>query len=88
MRSNGNVAGATTVGVQEDAGAVFLSHVTADLTDGVWHNLVTGTPVVTGITSGGMTAAANKALLAYCAGGVLITATSIDYIVVGYYTTT
>jgi len=88
MRSNGNVGTATTVGVQEDGGAIFLSHVQADLTNGVWHNLVTGTPVVTGMTSGGMTAVANKALLAYCAGGVLDTATSIDYIVVGYYTTT
>lgn len=88
MRSNGNVGTATTAGVKEDGGAVFLSHVAADLTNGVWHNLVTGTPVTTGITSGGMTAVANKALLAYCAGGVMDTATSIDYIVVGYYTTT
>jgi hypothetical protein len=87
MRSNGNVGTATTVGVKEDGGAVFLSHITADLTNGVWHNHVTGTPVITGITSGGMTAVANKALLAYCAGGVMDTATSIDYTVVGYYTT-
>jgi len=87
MRSNGNVGTATTVGVKEDGGAVFLSHVTADLTNGVWHDLVTGTPVITGITSGGTTAVANKALLAYCAGGVMDTATSIDYIVCGYYTT-
>jgi hypothetical protein len=91
MRANGgNVSGPTTVGVKEDGGAIFLSHVIADLTDGVWHNLVTGTPVVTGITSGGMTAVANKGLLVYCAGGdsTFATATSLDTIVVGYYTTT
>jgi hypothetical protein len=88
MRSNGAVAGATTVGIKEDGGAVFLSHIAADLTSGVWHDHATGTPVITGITSGGTTAVANKGLLAYCAGGTLITATSIDYIVCGYYTTT
>jgi len=91
MRANGgNVSGPTTVGVKEDGGAVFLSHVIADLTATVWHNLVTGTPVVTGITSGGMTAVANKGLLVYCAGGdsTYATATSLDVIVVGYYTTT
>jgi hypothetical protein len=87
MRANGNVGTATTVGVKEDGGAVFLSHVAGDLTNGVWHDLVTGTPVITGVTSGGTTAVANKALLAYCAGGVMDTATSIDYIVCGYYTT-
>lgn len=87
MKSNGNVGTATTAGVKEDGGAVFLSHVAADLTNGVWHDHVTGTPVITGITSGGTTAVANKALLAYCAGGVMDTATSIDYIVCGFYTT-
>jgi hypothetical protein len=88
MRSNGSATTATTVGVKEDGGAVFLSHIVADLTNGVWHDQVTGTPVITGITSGGTTAVANKALLAYDAGGTLGGSTSIDYIVVGYYTTT
>jgi len=91
MRANGgNVSGPTTVGVKEDGGAIFLSHVIADLTATVWHNLVTGTPVVTGMTSGGMTAVANKGLLVYCAGGdaTYATSTSLDVIVVGYYTTT
>ena len=87
MRSNGVAGGSTTVGIKEDTGAVFLSHVVADLTDGVWHDQVTGTPVITGITSGGTTAVANKALLAYDAGGALTGSTSIDYIVCGYYTT-
>ena len=86
----GNVAGPTTVEViEETAGTVFLSHVTADLTDGVWHNLVTGTPVITGITAGGMTAVDNKALLVTCTGGTpYATSTGLDVTVVGYYTTT
>ena len=88
MRANGgNVSSAVTLGVKEDGGAVFLSHIAADMTATVWHNTVTGTPVITGMTSGGMTAVANKALLAYDAGGTTGTATSIDFIVVGYYTT-
>jgi hypothetical protein len=86
----GNVAGPTTVEViEETAGTVFLSHVTADLTDGVWHNLVTGTPVITGITAGGMTSADNKGLLVTKTGGTAYaTSTGLDVIVVGYYTTT
>jgi hypothetical protein len=86
----GNVAGPTTVEViEETAGTVFLSHVTADLTDGVWHNLVTGTPVITGITAGGMTSADNKGLLVTCTGGTpYATSSGLDVIVVGYYTTT
>jgi hypothetical protein len=88
MRANGGtVTGATTVGVKEDGGAIFLSQEDQVLTDGTWLNLVTGVPVVTGMTSGGMTAVANKALLAYDAGGTTSTATSIDFIVCGYYTT-
>jgi len=86
----GNVTGPTTVEVvEETAGTVFLSHVTADLTDGTWHNLVTGTPVITGITAGGMTSADNKALLVTCTGGTpYATSSGLDVIVVGYYTTT
>jgi hypothetical protein len=86
----GNVTGPTTVEVKEEtAGTVFLSHVTADLTDGTWHNLVTGTPVITGITAGGMTSADNKGLLVTCTGGTpYATSTGLDVIVVGYYTTT
>jgi len=86
----GNVTGPTTVEViEETAGTVFLSHVTADLTDGVWHNLVTGTPVITGITAGGMTSADNKGLLVTRTGGTAYaTSTGLDVIVVGYYTTT
>jgi len=90
MRANGgNVSGPTTVGVKEDGGAIFLSHVIADLTAAVWHDLATGTAVKTGITSGGTTAVANKGMLVYCAGGdtTFATATSLDTIVVGYYTT-
>jgi hypothetical protein len=88
MRANGTAAGPTTIGLKEDGGAVFLSHVTADMTDGVWNSTVGGTAVITGLTTGGMTAVANKALLAYVAGGTaLITTTSVDYIVAGYYTT-
>ena len=86
----GNVTGPTTVEViEETAGTVFLSHVTADLTDGTWHNLVTGTPVITGITAGGMTSTDNKALLVTCTGGTpYATSSGLDVIVVGYYTTT
>lgn len=88
--NGGNVSGPTTVEViEETAGTVFLSHITADLTDGTWHNLVTGTPVITGITAGGMTSADNKALLITKSGGTdFATATSLDVVVVGYYTTT
>jgi hypothetical protein len=84
----GAVSGATTVGVKEDGGSVFLSQAAAGLTDGTWHNTVTGTPVITGMTSGGMTAVANKALLAYDAGGILAGTVTMDFIVAGYYTTT
>ena len=93
MRSNGGtVTGPTTVGIKEDGGAIFLSQAVAGLTDAVWHNTITGTPVITGMTSGGMTAVANKGLLAYCAGGDTTVAgagvTGLSFIVCGYYTTT
>lgn len=92
MRSNGGtVTGPATVGIKEDGGAVFLSQAVAGLTDAVWHNTITGTPVITGMTSGGMTAVANKALLVYCAGGDSTVAgagvTGLSFIVCGYYTT-
>jgi hypothetical protein len=88
--TGGNVSGPATVGVKEDGGAIFLSHVIADLTSGVWHDLVTGTAVVTGMTSGGTTAVANKGMLVYCAGGdaTYATATGLDIVVCGFYTTT
>lgn len=88
--AGGNVSGPTTVEVvEETAATVFLSHVTADLTSGVWHNLVTGTAVITGITAGGMTSADNKALIVTKTGGTdFATATGLDVVVVGYYTTT
>ena len=90
MRANGgNAGGADTVAVvEETAGTVFLSHVVADLTDGAWNNHVNGTPVITGITAGGTTGTANKALLAAKSGaGALDTCASVDFIVVGFYTT-
>jgi hypothetical protein len=88
MRANGGtVSGATTVGVKEDGGAIFLSQAAAGLTVAAgWLGTVTGTPVITGITAGGLTAVANKALLAYDAGGTTATATSLDFIVTGFYT--
>jgi hypothetical protein len=88
--AGGNLSGPTTVEVvEETAGTVFLSHITADLTDGVWHNHITGTPVITGITNGGMTSADNKALIVTKSGGTdFATATGLDVIVMGYYTTT
>ncbi|MFH0914827.1 MAG: hypothetical protein V1912_00060 [bacterium] len=89
MRSNGAAADATTVAVTEEtAGTVFLSHVIADLTDGAWNNHVNGTPVITGITAGGTTGVANKALLLTKTGAALTGAASVDVIVVGFYTTT
>lgn len=89
MRATGGaVSGPTTVEVvEETAGTVFLSHVTADLTQDTWHNLVTGTPVITGMTAGGMTGVANKALIVTKTGGTdFATATGLDVIVSGYYT--
>lgn len=90
MRAKGGaVSGPTTVEVvEETSGEVFLSHVIADLTEDTWVGQVEGTPVITGITAGGMVVA-NKALLVTDTGGTdFATATSLDTIVVGYYTTT
>lgn len=91
MRCNGgNLSGPTTIEiVEQTAGTVFLSHVTADMLSGVWNSLIGGTAVITGMTAGGMTSAANKGLLLTDTGGTAFaTATSADVIVCGYYTTT
>ena len=92
MRANGGgAATATTVDLMEDGGNIFLSHIVAHLGATVWVNDVAGAGVVrTGMTAGGMTAVANKALLACrtTAGGDLDGCTSVDYKVCGYYTTT
>ena len=89
MRANGgNLSGPTTVEiVEETSGKVFLSHVTADLTDGVWHDTATGTPVIAGITGGGLVVAGKKLLVTDSGGTQFATATSLDTIVTGYYTT-
>ena len=87
----GNAANATTVELTEETAAtVFLSHIVAHLTSGVWVNDTAGAGVVlTGMTAGGMTSAANKGLLLSATGGAgLDTCTGIDVIVCGYYTTT
>lgn len=85
----GNAANATTVEItDESAGAVFLSHVVADMTAGTWVHQVGGTVVKTAMTAGGITATANKAVKVSATGGAgLDTCTGIDVIVVGYYTT-
>jgi hypothetical protein len=85
----GNAANATTVELTEEtAGTVFMSHVVADMTSGTWVGTVGGTVVITGMTAGGLTSAANKALVLSATGGTgLDTCTGVDVIVVGYYTT-
>lgn len=85
----GNAANATTIEITEEtAGTVFLSHVVADMTSGAWVNQVGGTVVITGMTAGGLTSAANKALVLSATGGTgLDTCTGVDVIVCGYYTT-
>ena len=84
----GNLSGPTTVEiVEETSGDVFLSHVTADLTSGVWHDTATGTAVITNITAGGLVVAGKKLLVTDTGGSASATATSIDTIVVGYWTT-
>jgi hypothetical protein len=92
MRAYGGAAAnAVTVEIYEETAAtVFLSHIIAHLADGVWCNDVAGAGVVlTGMTAGGMTSAANKGLHISATGGAgLDTCTGIDVIVLGYYTTT
>lgn len=84
----GNVTGPTTVEIAEEtSGKVFLSHVTADLTTGVWHDTGSGTAVITGITGGGLVVAGKKLLVTRTGGAVITGATHIDTIVVGYWTT-
>lgn len=91
MRANGgNLSGPTTVEIViETTGTVMLSHVTADLTSGVWRGCGTGdgTNVITGLTAGGLVTAAKKLLVTDSGGSAAATATSIDTIVVGYWTT-
>jgi len=85
----GAVSGPTTVEVVEETTAeVFLSHVVADLTENTWVGQVEGTPVITGITAGGMVVANKKLLVTDTGGTDFATATSLDTIVTGYYTTT
>jgi hypothetical protein len=84
----GNLSGPTTVEiVEETSGDVFLSHVTADLTENVWHDTATGTAVITNITAGGLVVAGKKLLVTDTGGSAFATATHLDTIVVGYYTT-
>lgn len=84
----GNLSGPTTVEIAEEtSGDVFLSHVTADLTSGVWHDTATGTAVITNITAGGLVVAGKKLLVTDTGGSASATATHIDTIVVGYWTT-
>lgn len=85
----GNVSGPTTVEVIiETTGTVMESHVTADLTDGAWRGTADGTVVITGITAGGIVTAGKKLLVTDTGGTGFATATSLDTICVGYYTTT
>ena len=85
----GNLSGPTTVEVViETTGTVMESHVTADLTDGVWNGTANGTVVITGITAGGLVTAGKKLLVTDTGGTGFATATHLDTIVVGYYTTT
>lgn len=91
MRANGgNVSGPTTVEIViETTATVMLSHVTADLTSGVWRGGGTGdgTNVITGITAGGLVTAGKKLLVTDTGGTGFATATSLDTICVGYWTT-
>lgn len=89
MRANGgNLSGPTTVEVViETTGTVMESHVTADLTSGVWRGPADGTVVITGITAGGLVTAGKKLLVTDTGGTGFATATSLDTICVGYYTT-
>jgi hypothetical protein len=91
MRAYGGAAAnATTVEITEEtAGTVFLSRVVANLTQGTWCGQIGGTSVITGMTNGGLTSAANKKLLCGASGGTgLDGCTHIDTIVTGFYTTT
>jgi hypothetical protein len=91
MRAFGGAAsGPTTVEITiETTGTVVLSHVTADLTEGVWRGCGTGdgTVVKTLITSGGKVTAAKKLLVTDTGGTGFATATHLDTIIVGYWTT-
>jgi hypothetical protein len=86
----GNLSGPTTVEIAEEtSGDVFLSHVTADMTENVWRGCGTGdgTNVITNITAGGLVVANKKLLLTDTGGSGAATATHIDTIVAGFWTT-
>lgn len=89
MRAVGaNLSGPTTVEIAEEtSGDVFLSHVTADMTKDAWQDTATGTAVITNITAGGLVVAGKKLLVTDTGGSAAATATHIDTIVVGYWTT-
>lgn len=85
----GAVSGPTTVEVViETTGTVMESHVTADLTENTWRGTADGTVVITGITAGGLVTAGKKLLVTDTGGTAFATATHLDTICVGYYTTT
>lgn len=87
MRSTGSAAGATLIQlIEETANTVYMSHVIADMSDGVWVGKVGGTVVVTGYTAGGRLAAGKKLFIGKT-GGALTGTTKVDVIVTGYYTT-
>lgn len=84
----GNLSGPTTVEVViETTGTVMESHVTADLTAGAWRGPADGTVVITGITAGGLVTAGKKLLVTDTGGTAFATATHLDTIVAGYFTT-
>ncbi len=86
----GSLSGPTTIElVVETTGTVMLSHVTADMTQDTWRGCGTGdgTNVTTGITAGGLVTAGKNVLLTDTGGTAAATATSIDVIVSGYFTT-
>lgn len=87
----GNMTGPTTVEITiETTGTVVLSHVTADLTSGVWRGTGTGdgTVVKTLITSGGKVTVGKSLLVSDSGGSAISVATHVDTIVTGYWTTT
>jgi len=84
----GALAGPTTIEIIiETTGTVMLSHVTADMTQNTWRGPADGTPVITGITAGGIVTAAKKLLITDTGGSGFATATHLDTMVVGYWAT-
>jgi hypothetical protein len=84
MRAVGGNAGACTLirVVEADSGNVVLSHVRADMTDGVWRDENTGTAVATYM---GVAGTANKALLLDKTGQAATTSDHFDVEIIGYY---